>query len=110
MNDMDEIKEVNVVQCEKGHLYPANLHEKCPYCTNFEEKSARFIKERNSLKESYQREFHINTRWENIKIWFDKHFGFLGYLFAVISDRTETYNRKHPRHPLSDPHFFDLYR
>lgn len=104
MNDMDEIREVNVVQCDKGHLYPADLHEKCPYCTNLEEKSARFI------KESYQREFHINTRWENIKIWFDKHFGFLGYLFAVICDRLETYNRKHPRHPLSDPHFFDLYR
>lgn len=107
---MDEIKEVNVVQCPKGHLYPADLHEKCPYCTNFEEKSARFIKERNSLKESYQREFHINTRRENIKLWFDKHFGFLGYLFAIIADRVETYNYKHPSHPFRDPHFFDLYR
>ena len=107
---MDEIKEVKVVQCPKGHLYPADLHEKCPYCTNFEEKSARFIKDRNSLKESYQRELHINTRWENIKLWFEKHFGFLGYLLAIIIDKIESRNHYHGRNPYRDPHLFDLYR
>ncbi|MBO4865063.1 MAG: hypothetical protein J5582_00625 [Ruminococcus sp.] len=70
---MDEIKEVNVVKCPKGHLYPANMHRTCPFCIE----EANNIKRQEARKKANQRELHINTKEENAELWFDKYFGTL---------------------------------
>ena len=78
MNNMDEITKVDVVKCDKGHLYAANEYSSCPYCRIYEKKKEE---EAQRLREVKSRELHVNTKWENFCIWIDEHFG---TLFSVI--------------------------
>jgi hypothetical protein len=105
MKEIDETREVKVVQCPTGHLYPGNVHKTCPYCI----KEAEEIANREALKKSDEREFHINTRQENFKIWFNNVTAGLRYLFDIIFELLEKLPRE-PRKAWRDPHFFDLYR
>lgn len=78
MNNMDEIQKVDVVKCDKGHLYAANEYKSCPYCKIYEDKKAAEAQRLQAVK---SRELHVNTKWENFCIWFEDHFG---TLFSVI--------------------------
>ena len=75
---MDEIQKVDVVKCDKGHLYAANEYRSCPYCKVYEKKKEE---EAQRLRAVKSRELHVNTKWENFCIWFEDHFG---TLFSVI--------------------------
>lgn len=105
MNDMDEIREVNVVQCEKGHLYPGNIHKTCPFCIE----EAKIIERREALKKGKEREFHINTRWENFKHLFDQCREDFKDLCAFLNDKFESYD-PYKNDPWRDEHYWDLYR
>ena len=103
------MENIKIIQCKNGHMYPAHLHKTCPYCMKFDEGSSKLRAERNALKNGYEREFHINTRWENFKLRFSKITSGIRYLLDVIYELLEKLPRD-PRKEGRDPHFFDMYK
>ena len=106
MKEIDETKEVKVVQCPKGHLYPGNVHKTCPYCI----KEAEEIAKREAFKKSDERELHINTPWENFKNSFNKNTEGFREIGGIISRVLYKIPDKDKGDPFRDPHFWDLYR
>ena len=80
MKEIDETKEVKVVQCPKGHLYPGNVHKTCPYCI----KEAEEIAKREALKKAEEPEFHINTPAENSELRFNKFTEVIGGILFIL--------------------------
>ena len=106
MKEIDETKEVKVVQCPKGHLYPGNVHKTCPYCI----KEAEEIAKREALKKAEEPEFHINTPAENSELRFNKFTEAIGGILFIISRVLDKIPDKDKGDPFRDPHFWDLYR
>ena len=106
MKEIDETREVKVVQCPKGHLYPGNVHKTCPYCI----KEAEEISKREALKKSDERELHINTPWENFKNSFNKNTEGFREIGGIISRVLDKIPDEDKGDPFRDPHFWDLYR
>ena len=106
MKEIDETREVKVVQCPKGHLYPGNVHNTCPYCT----KESEEIAKREALKKSDERELHINTPWENFKNSFNKNTEGFREIGGIISRVLDKIPDEDKGDPFRDPHFWDLYR
>ncbi|SFC91465.1 hypothetical protein [Ruminococcus albus] len=83
---MDDIREVNIVQCSKGHMYSSNEYKSCPYCKKYEQRQEA---EAQKFRVKRQRELHVNTRWENFKLWYNEHFGTATYVvvktFKIIT-------------------------
>ena len=113
MKEIDETREVKVVQCPKGHLYPGNVHKTCPYCI----KEAEEIAKREALKKAEEPEFHINTPAENSRLRFNKFTDILGAILSIIFAPliilykiVELNPYGYPsRNDIWDPHFWDKY-
>ena len=60
-------------------------------------------------KKGKEREFHINTRWENFKHLFDQCREDFKDLCAFLNDKFES-NDPYKNDPWRDEHYWDLYR
>lgn len=84
------MENITVAKCENGHLYPSNLHKTCPYC--IEEK--KMIEKKNAVREvikrSNEREFHINTKWENFELWLDKNLGGINEICNILHEALDS--------------------
>ena len=90
------MEDIIVAKCKNGHLYPSNLHETCPYC--IEEK--KLIEKRKAVREvirkADEREFHINTRWENFVLWLDESLGGVNEICSIFKEALENISYNGP--------------